>query len=132
MPGIKHIEFWVSNLKRSVPFYKGLFDIIGWEQYDPNGFKCGMTKIYFKEQHFPFVKNIGPRHICFEADSKEIVEKVSDFLEVSNAPIIRGPIEYVYKGNTAYTVDFRDPDGYIIEVATRSHHGRENFQRRGA
>jgi catechol 2,3-dioxygenase-like lactoylglutathione lyase family enzyme len=121
MAGIKHIEFWVSNLEQSISFYKKLFDLIGWEQYDPNGFRCEVTKIYFVEKEVSFNGNIGPRHICFEADSKEIIEKVSNLLKERNLDIIRGPIEYEYKGNTAYTIDFRDPDGYIIEVATKSH-----------
>jgi|SRR3989339_2211551 len=120
MPGIKHVEFWVSNLQKSLSFYEELFGLIGWEKYDANGFRCGMTKIYFIEKKVPFDESIGPRHICFEADSKEIVEKVSRFLIDQNASIIRGPIEYEYKGNIALTVDFKDPDGYIIEVATRS------------
>ncbi len=121
MSGIKHIEFWVSDLNKSLLFYKGLFDLIGWEQYDPNGFRCNMTKIYFVEKDVSFNTNIGPRHICFEADSLEIVEKVAEFLKSQNLPVIRGPIEYTYKDNIAYTVDFKDSDGYIIEVATRSH-----------
>ncbi len=121
MPGIKHIEFWVSDLKRSISFYRELFSIIGWEQYNQNGFRCGMTKIYFMEKNLSFKENVGPRHICFEADSKDTVEKVNDFLKRNDTPIIRGSIEYEYKGNVAYTVDFKDPDGYIIEVATRSH-----------
>jgi catechol 2,3-dioxygenase-like lactoylglutathione lyase family enzyme len=79
-----------------------------------------MTKIYFVEKKVSFLENIGPRHICFEANSKDLVEKVAQFLKKKNADIIRGPVEYTYKSNTAYTVDFRDPDGYIIEVATRS------------
>ena len=121
MAGIKHIEFWVSNLERSISFYREFFSLIGWTQYESNGFKCGIIKVYFVEKNISFKENIGPRHICFEADSREIVEKVSGFLKKKNISIIRGPIEYTYKGNAAYTVDFRDPDGYIIEVATRSH-----------
>ena len=120
MTGIKHIEFWVSDIRKSISFYEELFGLIGWEKYDPNGFRCGMTKIYFVEKKVSFNENAGPRHICFEAESKEIVEKVADFLKENGAFIMRGPIEYVYKGSTAYTVDFKDPDGYIIEVATRS------------
>lgn len=121
MSGIKHIEFWVSNKEISIAFYKELLGLIGWEQYDTNGFRCGMSKIYFVEKDVAFKENIGPRHICFEADSEELVKKVFDFAREKNVDIIRGPIEYIYKGNTAYTVDFKDPDGYIIEVATRSH-----------
>ncbi len=121
MGGIKHIEFWVLDLERSVSFYKKLFSLIGWEQYDRNGFQCGTTKIYFLEKKVSFTENIGPRHICFEADSKDAVDKIFDFLKEIKANIIRGPLEYTYKEEVAYTVDFRDPDGYIIEVATRSH-----------
>lgn len=119
MAGIKHIEFWVSDLKKSISFYKELFNIIGWEQYEPNGFRCGMTKIYFMEKILSFKENIGPHHICFEANSKNVVEDVASFLRNNDMPIIRGPVEYSYKGNVAYTIDFRDPDGYVIEVATR-------------
>lgn len=121
MAGIKHIEFWVSDLERSVIFYKKLFDIIGWEQNDQNGFRCGNTKLYLVEKLVSFQENIGPRHICFEADKKDFVDQVATFLKNNNTSIIRGPLEYTYKGSAAYTVDFKDPDGYIIEVATRSH-----------
>ncbi|MBP6866451.1 MAG: VOC family protein [Candidatus Pacebacteria bacterium] len=120
MAGIKHIEFWVSNLKKSLSFYEELFELIGWERYHENGFHYSTTKIYFLEKKVLFNENIGPRHICFEADSKEVLEKVSKFLIDQNADIIRGPIEYTYKGNSALTIDFKDPDGYVIEVATRS------------
>jgi len=121
MSGIKHIEFWVSDLKGSISFYKKLLEMIGWKQYNQNGFRCGMTKIYFVKKNLSLKENIGPRHICFEADSKETVEKVHDFLKRNDTFIIRGPMEYEYKGNIAYTVDFKDPDGYVVEVATRSH-----------
>jgi len=35
---IKHIEFWVSDLRRSMKFYKGIFEIIGWECIEKNAF----------------------------------------------------------------------------------------------
>jgi len=117
---IKHIEFWVSNLKKSLEFYKGLFAILGWELVEEKGFTNGETKIYFMEQPVDFNKNVGPRHICFSADSREMVEKVANFLKVNNCFIIRGPIDSNYKDRTFYTVDFKDPDGYILEVATKS------------
>ncbi len=120
MPGIKHIEFWVSDLNKSLSFYVKLFNLIGWEQYESNGFRSGMTKIYFLEKNVGFSENIGPRHICFEADSKEVVDKVGSLLNLENLQIIRGPIHYEYNGSIGYTVDFKDPDGYVLEVATKS------------
>jgi catechol 2,3-dioxygenase-like lactoylglutathione lyase family enzyme len=118
--GIKHIEFWVSNLKKLIDFYSQLFPLIGWKQVDANSFAYGETKIYFIEQAVDFSKNIGPRHICFLAKSREVVNKVGEFLKNINAFIIRGPLESKYKNRSSYTVDFKDPDGYIIEVATKS------------
>ena len=117
---IKHIEFWVSNLENSLKFYKGLFAILGWKEFEGKGFVSGETKIYLIEQPVSFNKNVGPRHICFLADSREMVEKVADFLKANNYFIIRGPIDSSYKSRSSYTVDFKDPDGYILEVATKS------------
>lgn len=115
--GIKHIEFWVSDLKRSLDFYGQLFPLIGWQKFDESSFTGGGAKIYFVEKNVTFVQNVGPRHICFFAESRIAVDQVGDFLKKAGAPIIRGPLESSYHGRTSYTVDFRDPDGYILEVA---------------
>jgi catechol 2,3-dioxygenase-like lactoylglutathione lyase family enzyme len=117
---IKHIEFWVSNLKKSLEFYKGFFAILGWDLVEEKGFTNGETKIYFMEQPVSFSKNIGPRHICFLAESRELVDEVGNFLKANNSSVIRGPLDSNYKERSSYTVDFKDPDGYILEVATKS------------
>ena len=117
---IKHIEFWVSDLKRSMKFYKGIFRIIGWDYIENNAFSNEETKIYFVEQKVRTQKTIGPRHICFLASSRKMVNEVANFLIKSKADIIRGPLGSQYKNRMYYTVDFRDPDGYVIEVATKS------------
>ena len=36
--GIKHIEITVSDLQRSLNFYDSLFEIIGWQKVDKNGY----------------------------------------------------------------------------------------------
>ncbi len=117
---IKHIEFWVSDLKKSISFYKSVFDVVGWNKVGKNAFSNGATKIYFIEQTVKSQKTLGPRHICFLASSRKVVDKVSDFLIRNKSEVIRGPLAMQYKGKKSYTVDFKDPDGYIIEVATKS------------
>ncbi|TSC60417.1 MAG: hypothetical protein LiPW15_295 [Parcubacteria group bacterium LiPW_15] len=117
---IKHIEFWVSDLERSVRFYEAVFGIIGWNKIESNAFSNGETKIYFIKQDVKPENTIGPRHICFLAGSREMVDEVGRLLSGMQADIIRGPLESSYKDRSSYTVDFRDPDGYVIEVATKS------------
>lgn len=120
MGGIKHIEFWVSDLEKTLEFYRQLFALIGWQEIGDSSFSDGNTKIYFMERDTHFNDNIGPRHICFLADSREIVDKVGARLKNTKAAIIRGPLDSHYQDRISYTVDFKDPDGYILEVATTS------------
>ncbi len=119
MSSIKHIEFWVSNLKISLDFYTELFSIIGWSHVDENGFSCDGTKIYFyeKQELDIHTKVPGPRHICFQVGGKDIVDLVS------NSPIIKNGILHgpdVLHENGSYMLVFKDPDNYILEVAYKS------------
>lgn len=116
---IKHLEFWVSDLKQSLKFYNGLFKSIGWSRVDKNAFSNGETKIYFIQQNVKVQKTVGPRHLCFLANSRKTVDEVGKFLSKNKYRLIRGPLELKYKNRSSYTVDFKDPDGYIIEVATK-------------
>jgi catechol 2,3-dioxygenase-like lactoylglutathione lyase family enzyme len=118
--GIKHIEFWVKNLNNSLNFYQPLFLMLGWAQYADNGFRAGGTKIYFRENDVTKIDTVGPRHICFRALSRDIVNQVYEYLKPQRIKIIRGPLESEYKGKKSYHVDFADPDGYIIEVSFSS------------
>ncbi|MDD2807091.1 MAG: VOC family protein [Patescibacteria group bacterium] len=117
---IKHIEFWVSDLEHAIKFYESIFKIVGWKKVESNAFSNGETKIYFIEQDVKLATTVGPRHICFLASSRKIVNEVASFLTKTKGDIIRGPLESPYKNRSSYTVDFRDLDGYIIEVATKA------------
>jgi catechol 2,3-dioxygenase-like lactoylglutathione lyase family enzyme len=118
-PGIKHLEFWVKDLEVSLNFYQPLFFLIGWAQYANNGFRAigSGTKIYFVQENVTRIDTIGPRHVCFRAMSREVVNKVKDYLLTTQAKIIRGPMESEYNSKKSYHVDFKDTDGYIIEVS---------------
>jgi catechol 2,3-dioxygenase-like lactoylglutathione lyase family enzyme len=116
-PGINHIEFWVSDLARSVAFYRPLFDAIGWSQKSDAEFSSGSTILYFVEKPVGRVDGVGPRHLCFQATSRAVVEKVASLVKAGSGTIIRGPVEMPEYSQGYYTCDFRDPDGYVIEVA---------------
>lgn len=116
-PGINHLEIWVSNEARSVAFYKEIFSRIGWVQLSPRAFGTGSCEIYFYEK--PDLKrqdSLGVRHICLHAPDREVVEEVAAWLHATGATIIRGPELRDYSPGY-YTVDFRDPDGLVIEVS---------------
>lgn len=114
--GIRHIEFWVSDLKISLEFYKELFSAIGWDYVDENGFSKDGVKIYFYERQDLVIdmKVPGPRHICFEAESRGMVDVVSNLPKIKDK-ILHGP--EVLHPNGSYMLVFKDPDNYILEVA---------------
>lgn len=120
--GIRHIEILVSDLEKSVSFYAELFSLIGWERVDKTGFACGDMKIYLKESLFKErdTGTLGARHICFHAPDRETVDAVGKFLCEYGVKIIRGPLELKddwHPDGGYHTVDFHDPDRYILEVA---------------
>jgi catechol 2,3-dioxygenase-like lactoylglutathione lyase family enzyme len=120
-PGINHIEFWVSDLTRSLAFYRPLFAAIGWRQRSEAEFSSGSSVVYFIEKPVGRVDGVGPRHLCFQATSRAVVEAVATLMKSSSAAIIRGPVEMPEYSRGYYTVDVRDPDGYVIEVAHTPH-----------
>ncbi|MGG5735803.1 MULTISPECIES: VOC family protein [Bacillus cereus group] len=115
--GIHHIEFWVANLEESISFYDMLFSIIGWRKLSEGAYSTGESEIYFKEVDEEIVKTLGPRHICYQAINRKVVDEVSGFLVDTNVKIIRGPIEINHYSDGYYTIDFYDPNGFIVEVA---------------
>jgi catechol 2,3-dioxygenase-like lactoylglutathione lyase family enzyme len=119
--GINHIEFWVSNLARSSAFYSAIFAELGWRKMSDTEFSSGSTMFYLIEKPVSSVDTAGPRHICFQADSPKTVETIAKILKDHHAKIIRGPVEMPEYSKDYYTVDFRDPDGYVIEVAHTPH-----------
>lgn len=115
MNPIRHIEMWASDMKRSIAFYEPLLTLLGWQHIDANGFSCDGTKIYFRELDAQIQKTLGPRHICFQAQSNAIIDEIADLLKQQNAEILHGPA-VIHEGGS-YMIVFKDPDGYILEAA---------------
>ena len=115
--GISHIEFWVKDLEASLRFYSQLFPLIGWHALTRTSYSCGVHEIYFKEVPVPLHDSLGVRHICFHATSREVVDAVGAWLTNTGGNIIRGPQPMPQYDASYYTVDFRDPNGFVLEVA---------------
>lgn len=114
--GIAHLEFWVKDLKASMAFYSELFPIIGWKALNSTSYSSGAHEIYFKEMPVALHDSLGVRHICFHASSRGVVDEVGKWLVQQKAVIIRVPQVIPEYGNTYYTVDFKDPNGFVLEV----------------
>jgi catechol 2,3-dioxygenase-like lactoylglutathione lyase family enzyme len=118
MSAIHHIELSVSDLARSSGFYKALLSGLGWSELRPGMYLKDGCEIYLQaaaaSESGP---RHGPRHICFRAGSRNDVDRVGTLLQAMNASVIRGPVAMPQYSATYYTVDFRDPDGFVLEVA---------------
>ena len=116
-PGINHIEFWVSDLKKTIPFYQSFLMIIGWKLINPISFTNGNMEIYFSERRDnKKIDSLGIRHLCFQATTREQVDRVYENLLKLGTTFIRKP-QFMNYSKAYYTVDFYDPDTQIIEVA---------------
>jgi len=116
-PGINHIEFWVSDLSRSMRFYNSFLSLIGWKPISEVSFSNGSMVIYFQEmKNIEKNNSLGMRHLCFQATEKEQVDQVYNILMTEQTKFIRGPLLMPYS-REYYTVDFYDPDGQVLEVA---------------
>ncbi len=115
--GIKHIEIAVSNLQKSLDFYDKLFETIGWKKVDRNGYVCGNIKVYLKQWNYPRGNTLGARHICFWAKDRAMVDRAGECVKRAEVKMIRGPLLVPEYSPDYYTVDFYDPDGYMLEVA---------------
>lgn len=115
-PGINHLEIWVKSIPETMSFFAPILETIGWHKVNDHAFATDSLEIYFQENPAAIVPGSGVRHICFQAITKAQVDEVGAYLASINADIIRGPKEMPYtKGY--YTVDFRDPNGLVYEVA---------------
>ncbi len=118
MSAIHHVEVTVSDLARSRDFYASLLSELGWKELRPGMYLKDGCEVYLKAAvasepglHY------GPRHICFRAGSRDEVDRIGAWLKSEKASVIRGPLAMPEYGATYYTVDFHDPDGFVLEVA---------------
>jgi catechol 2,3-dioxygenase-like lactoylglutathione lyase family enzyme len=115
-PGINHIEIWVKDVPQTMAFFAPILGVLGWKQLNDFAFCTDYLEIFFKRSEAPLAPSLGVRHICLQAVTKEQVDQVGAYLASINADIIRGPKEMPYTQDY-YTVDFRDPNGLVYEVA---------------
>lgn len=123
--GMAHIQLTVSDMERSVPFYRRLCQAMGMtlvvdtpEFYYHVG---GRTAVAICPAE-PALKDVphrqwapGLHHFCFRARSREDVDEIHAVAVELGAPILRPPREGPHAPGY-YSVLFEDPDGFRIEA----------------
>ncbi|MBI2339643.1 MAG: VOC family protein [Deltaproteobacteria bacterium] len=124
--GIAHIQLTVTNLKKSLPFYKQLLEFFN------------MTRIFESDQYYyavggrtgvaisqaspdqadeKFVQTrVGLHHFCFRLRSREDVDLLHEFVKKTGAKIIRPPMQEDNWAPGYYSLLFEDPDGIRLEA----------------
>ena len=135
MEAIDHLDLVVTDLERSLDFYSGLLQPLGYTNRAEIEGERGERVVYLsrhggggslslrvtpdQRDQTPFDRyNIGIHHIAFAASSRARVDGVADWLRSVGAEIESGPEEYRYTPGY-YAVFFYDPDGIKLEVLHR-------------
>ena len=126
--GIAHVQLTVSDMQRSIPFYRGLLQALEMNVLvdTPQFFYCigGRTGVAIapaspeapETRAQPFdQRRVGLHHLCFRARSREDVDAIHQTAVKLGAKIVRAPREDPWAPGY-YSVLFEDPDGIRIEA----------------
>jgi glyoxylase I family protein len=119
--GIDHLVFRVTNVERTLAFYKDvlglhverIFDKIGLHQV-----RCGNNLIDIVAvkagDTLPPPELRGIEHLCLSVEAD--LDELTMYLEKAGTPIFMGPMEVYGARGFGTSVYIRDPDGYEIEL----------------
>lgn len=124
-----HLQLNVSDAKKSLPFYKKLFEYLEYKIIDESkehiGASNGTTDFWIIQTENPHIKNdfhrknTGINHLAFRVSKREDVDKFAkEFLKKNNVSCLYdSPKEYPEYNKEYYAVFFEDPDRIKLEVA---------------
>jgi len=132
MPGIHHLDLVVSDLERSLAFYRGLLQPLGYVREGPIVGERGERVVYLdhirgegaiglrerqSDAHgVPYDRYaVGVHHVAFAATSRAMVHERAAWLAERGVAIESGPREYDYIPGY-FAVFFYDPDGIKLEI----------------
>jgi len=123
---VNHIGLSVTDLDRSERFYDPLMTFLGyslmpavsgqrkWKKRDVGIFLIYAAKPESRgKAHDRYAP--GLHHLCFDADSRDEVDRAHRAMVAAGAKILDAPAEYGYTSGY-YAVFFADPDGLKLEV----------------
>ena len=136
---IDHLDLVVTSLQRSLAFYRGLLEPLGYVRVSEIMGECGERVVYLgriggmgsvslrdarSDAHpVPYDRyGVGLHHLAFSASSRAAVDERTAWLREQGAEIESGPREYDYTPGY-YAVFFHDPDGIKLELVHRPNEG---------
>jgi glyoxylase I family protein len=135
---VDHLDLVVSDLERSLEFYKGLLGPLGWTRIytiegergeevhyiggePPNRQVAVSLRAAQSDAHpLPYDRYaVGVHHLAFNAATREQIDERHAWLVEQGAEIESAPREYDYTPGY-YAVFFYDPDGIKLELVHRA------------
>ena len=135
MSAIDHLDLVVTSLERSLAFYRGLLEPLGYVRLSEIEGERGERVVYLGRigemgsvslreaqsgaHAVPYDRYaIGLHHLAFSASSRSVVDERAQWLRDAGAQIESGPQEYGYTPGY-YAVFLYDPDGIKLEIVHR-------------
>ncbi len=127
---IHHIEIYVSDLEKSIIFWKWLlteeFSYTVFQKWDEGiSFKLADTYIVFVQSTPQYLsnaynrKNTGLNHLAFHCDSRQFVDELTHELRAKNISLLYPDKHPFAGGKHYYAVFFEDPDRIKVEVVAK-------------
>lgn len=132
MEGIDHLDLVVTDLGRSLEFYRDLLAPLGYVRESRitgergerviylgrtgDGGSIGLRERQSDAHGVPYDRYaVGVHHVAFSAPSRAVVDDRARWLAEHEVVIESGPEEYGYAPGY-YAVFFYDPDGIKLEI----------------
>jgi len=130
--GIDHIDLVVSELERSLGFYRGLLEPLGYTRRSeitgergerviylsraPDGAAVGLRERQSQTRGATYDRYaLGLHHLAFAASSREVVDERAQWARREGWTLENEPREYAYSAGY-YAVFLYDPDGIKVEI----------------
>jgi glyoxylase I family protein len=131
-----HVDLVVSDIERSLEFYRGLLEPIGWTGLNEMPGERGETIHYLSVEGsgvaaiglrqkqsdvhpLPYDRYaVGVHHVCIDVPSRDVVDERHRWLVENGVETEGDPREYDYTPGY-YAVFFHDPDGIKLELLHR-------------
>ena len=126
LQGINHLTFSVSELDRSIEFYKNVFNAILLLKGEKMAYfdLCGIWLALNVEKDIPRNEIYNSySHISFSIDEKDY-DVILEKLKSLQVDILEGRQRHSYEGKSVY---FRDPDGHMFEFHTKTMEDRISY-----